>query len=314
MDKDDSLIVSDSMVLHSQLRLRWMVGFACLLTLAFSGTLFSLAVHVSNSHLHSHILLIPFICAYLIRIKWRELPQVYDSSFGWAIIAFGLGGATLVAGKVFGVGMGSSNDSLALMTLSYIFFLVGGGFQFLGRAWMAKAAFPVGFLIFMVPLPDGVVTWVENALVLASAEATHLFFGIAGTPVFREGTVFHIPGIVLRVATECSGIRSSWVLFITSLLASYLFLRSPWHRAILVALVIPLGILRNGFRIMVIGLLCVNVGPEMIESAIHKRGGPFFFGLSLIPLFLVAWCLYRREGTARTAETRRESHDYSNED
>ena len=43
----------------------------------------------------------------------------------------------------------------------------------------------------------------------------------------RHGTVFELPGIVLQVAQECSGIRSSWVLLITSLLASHLFLKNP---------------------------------------------------------------------------------------
>ena len=96
------------------------------------------------------------------------------------------------------------------------------------------------------------------------------------------------------MAEECSGIRSSWVLFITSLLASQLFLRSPWRRIILVAFVIPLAIARNGFRILVIGLLCVHVGPHMIDSFIHHRGGPIFFVLSLIPLFvLLSW--FRRQ-------------------
>ena len=113
--------------------------------------------------------------------------------------------------------------------------------------------------------------------------------------VLRDGTVFQLPGIVIRVAQECSGIRSSWVLFVTSILASHLFLKSPWRRALLVAFVIPLGILRNGFRIVVIGLLCVHVGPEMIHSIIHRRGGPFFFALSLIPLFLVLWWLRRTD-------------------
>jgi exosortase/archaeosortase family protein len=104
-----------------------------------------------------------------------------------------------------------------------------------------------------------------------------------------------LPNIALRVAQECSGIRSSWVLFITSVLASYLFLRSPWRRAVLVLFIFPLAILRNGFRIMVIGLLCVHIGPEMIHSIIHRRGGPLFFALSLIPLFLLPWWLWRGE-------------------
>ena len=114
----------------------------------------------------------------------------------------------------------------------------------------------------------------------------------------RHGTIFELPGIVLQVAQECSGIRSSWVLFITSLLASHLFLESPWRRFVLVAFVIPLGILRNGFRVFVIGMLCVHVGPHMIDSVIHHQGGPLFFALSLVPLFLLLWWLRRGEQRA----------------
>ena len=102
-------------------------------------------------------------------------------------------------------------------------------------------------------------------------------------------------GSWVRVAQECSGIRSSWVLFISSLIASHMFLRTRWRRLVLVAFVIPLGIIRNGFRIVVIGLLCVHVGPHMIDSIIHRRGGPFFFVLSLVPLTLLLWWLRSQE-------------------
>ena len=67
------------------------------------------------------------------------------------------------------------------------------------------------------------------------------------------------------------------------------------RRAALVSAVIPLAILRNGFRIFVIGSLCVQIGPTMIHSIIHRRGGPIFFTLSLIPLFLFLWLLQRGE-------------------
>jgi len=48
------------------------------------------------------------------------------------------------------------------------------------------------------------------------------------------------------------------------ILAANLFLKTSWRRIVLVACIIPLAILRNGFRILVIGLLCVNAGPQMI--------------------------------------------------
>jgi exosortase/archaeosortase family protein len=63
--------------------------------------------------------------------------------------------------------------------------------------------------------------------------------------------------------------------------------------------VLPLALLRNGFRIFVVGELCVNYGPQMIESYVHRHGGPFFFGLSLIPFFLLVIWLSRRERRAR---------------
>jgi exosortase/archaeosortase family protein len=117
------------------------------------------------------------------------------------------------------------------------------------------------------------------------------------------GTVFQLPGISIMVAKECSGIRSSLVLVITSLLAANMFLRTTWRRALLVGAVIPLGLLRNGFRILVISLLCVHIGPEMINSPIHRRGGPIFFVASLIPLFVVLWWLRRGEVAAQPTRT-----------
>ena len=155
------------------------------------------------------------------------------------------------------------------------------------------------------PPPPRGRRWLETASKLASAEMAALLFSIAGTPVLRDGNVFQLPGIIIEVAQECSGIRSSWVLFITSLMASYLFLKTPWRRAVLVSLVIPLAILRNGLRILTIGVLCVQFGPQMINSVIHHRGGPLFFALSLIPLFLVLWWLRKEEKTEGRGRSQR---------
>jgi exosortase/archaeosortase family protein len=128
----------------------------------------------------------------------------------------------------------------------------------------------------------------------------NVLFHLSGTPILRAGAVFQLPNITIEVAQECSGIRSSWVLLMTSILAANLFLKTPWRRFALVAFVIPLAILRNGFRILVIGLLCVHRGPQMIHSPIHSRGGPVFFALSLIPFLFVLWLL--RKGDVHTRQ------------
>jgi exosortase C (VPDSG-CTERM-specific) len=278
-------------------RLIGFLAFVVLLAVAFVHPLISLMKYAVGTDIHSHIVLVPIISAYLIYIRRKELPTDYVFAPGRGLVLVGAGLAALVAsGSLSKTNTSlSQNDYLSLIAFAFVCLVSAGGFLFLGRKWMAAAAFPFAFLIFMVPLPDSVVDWLENASKLASAEAAALFFNISGTPVLRDGTVFQLPGIVIQVAQECSGIRSSLVLFITSLLASYLFLKSPWRRAVLVSLVIPLAILRNGLRILVIGVLCVQFGPQMINSVIHHRGGPLFFALSLIPLFLLLWWLRNGE-------------------
>lgn len=273
-----------------------MVIFGAVLTLALAAPLYSLMLYASGVDLHSHILLIPFVAAYLLCTKEPRPSAEFATSPLWAA-AFGAAGLAALAARLTleAPEAISVNDRHSLLAFSYVSLLVAGGFLFLGREWMKQAAFPVSILVFMVPLPDELTHWLETGSQDASALAAALFFNLAGIPHLHEGHVFKLETITLRVAQECSGIRSSFVLFITGIIAAQLFLKSPWRRLVFILLIIPLGILRNGFRILVIGWLCVEYGPHMIHSFIHRRGGPVFFLLSLIPLFIILWWLRRGE-------------------
>jgi exosortase C (VPDSG-CTERM-specific) len=275
--------------------------FAVVLVAVFGHSLLTLINYAASSQLYSYILLIPFVSAYLLYIWRHQLPKKYTVDLPLAIVSIAIGLGILIftywldfAGRAPGI-----NDRLTLMTLSFLCCLAAGGFFFFGRAWMQAAAFPLAYLIFMVPMPDAMADALETASKYASAEAANVLFHLSGTPFLREGLVFQLPNITIEVAQECSGIRSSFVLFITSILAANLFLKGWWRRFALVAFVIPLAILRNGFRILVISLLCVHLGPQMIHSLIHRRGGPLFFVLSLIPFLLFLWLLRKGDEQAR---------------
>ncbi len=279
--------------------------FVILLLAAFGRPLLGLANYAAHSSLHSHILLIPFVSGYLLYLRRDQLPKerVADLPFGIVLLACGLGVFLFTHWLAFAGGAPADNYYFVLLTTSFLCCLVAGGFFFFGRAWMRAAAFPLAYLIFMVPMPDAMADALETASKYASAEVANVLFHLSGTPILRAGLFFQLPNITIEVAQECSGIRSSWVLLMTSILAANLFLKTPWRRFALVAFVIPLAILRNGFRILVIGLLCVNVGPQMIHSVIHTRGGPVFFVLSLIPLLLALWWLRRGEIRTRSVES-----------
>jgi exosortase C (VPDSG-CTERM-specific) len=276
----------------------WSGGcFVIVLLAAFAQPLLALMNYAAGSQLYSYILLVPFVSAYLLYLRRDQLPKTCVTDLPLAVIslAAGLGVLVLMYWLDFVRQRPSDNDRLALLTLSFLCFLAAGGFFFFGRGWMRAAAFPLAYLIFMVPMPDAMADALETASKYASAEVANLLFHLSGTPFLRAGLIFQLPNITIEVAQECSGIRSSWVLLMTSILAANLFLKTPWRRFALVAFVIPLAILRNGFRILVIGLLCVHMGPQMIHSLIHRRGGPLFFMLSLIPFFAVLWWLRRRD-------------------
>ena len=285
---------------------RWRVWsgicYAIVLLVIFARPLLTLISYVAASQLHSYVLLVPFVSAYLLYLRRDQLPRnrTTDLPFTLASLAAGLGLAAFTYSLEFTGRAPATNGRIVLLTLSFLCCLAAGGFFFLGRDWMKAAAFPLAYLIFMVPMPDAMADALEMASKTAAAEVANVLFHLSGTPFLREGPIFQLPNITIEVAQACSGIRSSWVLLMTSILAANIFLKTRWRRLALVVFVIPLAILRNGFRILVIGLLCVNVGPQMIHSLIHRRGGPLFFALSLIPFFVVLWWL--RKGDVRTRQ------------
>lgn len=272
----------------------WLALLA-VITAAFSPALVELARYSLDHDLHSHVLLVPAVSGYVLWLRWNALPRRSGPCWGGVAVASMAGVGLLLADLWLPAESLSHNDHLSLMALALAAFWAAAGWLMMGRRWMRAAAFPHLFLVFMAPMPDALLAWAESLSQAGSAMTAGWFFEAAGVPHLREGLVFRLPGISLEVAEECSGIRSSWVLLMTTLLAGHLLLRGGWHRLLVALLVVPIGLLRNGLRIMVIGLLCVEQGPQVVEGTLHRRGGPLFFILSLLPLFLVLWWLHRRE-------------------
>lgn len=273
--------------------------FAALAALAvgFGAPLFHLARFAAGSELYSFALLMPWVSLYLVWLKKRSLLIESRPARGWGMAMLGGGCAVLAAyWLVTRTGLKlAEEDRLAFTTFSFILCLSGICFWFLGRETLRSLAFPLGILIFIVPLPAHVTGNIETFLQNGSAAVAEGLFNLSGMVFSREGLSFHLPGMRIQVAPECSGLHSSVVLLVVSLIAGHLFLRSAKARVALAAAVVPLALLRNGFRIFTIGQLCVHLGPQMIDSPIHRRGGPLFFVASLIPFLGLLLFLQRAE-------------------
>ena len=277
-------------------RLRWFGAVTGLLVLVFGFPLVTLAKFAFGSELYSYILLIPVICGYFVWIRRVQLESPRGAGWG-AVVPFvvGLGLLTGYCLTYQAVPALSLEDSLALVIGAFYAFVIAGGWLTLGARALAQVAYPLGLLGLVVPLPSRWVDWLEIFLQNTSGWTAYAMLKLSGIPVVLAGLTLVMQPVPLQVARECSGIHSTVVLLITSLIAAYLFLHSPWRRAVLVVATIPLGILRNGFRIFTLGQLAVHYDPNVLNTWIHHRGGPIFFLFSLAGLYLVLRLLRRGE-------------------
>jgi len=305
-DPTSSATINDTTLPPRQMRAFLVMALA--LAACFSLPLIQLVKLALKTEIQSHILLIPFIFVYLWKtgrspdsnpqsaIGNPQLTPAFRASLFPALLAALCGLAGLVAYWVLGKsGRIPHNDALSLSTASFLCFVLAAALATLGSSALRPRFFAIAFLVFMIPLPLALIEFMSLGLQRASAEAAEWMLALTGMPTFREGMRFQFPGLAIMVAEECSGVRSTFVLFITSLLAGHLFLRTGWKKAVLALAIFPLGILRNGFRVTAISWLTVHVDRGIIDGPLHHHGGPLFFLLSLVPLFGVLWILRRSD-------------------
>lgn len=284
---------------RSNLRLCLFGLFAASVVVLFLGPVSSLFRLAWKSQLYSHALLVPAISAWFVFRRREPLPPFRTSPA--AAAAFFLASGLMIAWAARTTLLGT--DLLAIQMTSLLLMLGGVWMLFLGSPSFRELLFPLLFMLFLVPLPGTAVHLISIMLQDGSASLSHWTFAAMGWPIFRSGHVLILPGLTLEVAEECSGINSTFALFITSVLAGQLLLKSPWKRALFVGVVLPLGILRNTFRIVSLAILTIKVDRRIIDSPLHHHGGPIFFALSLIPLFALLIALWWSEKKRLLAET-----------
>ena len=271
-------------------------GLSLILLLAavawFWQPLASLISLTQQQEHYSHIVLIPCLSLYVLYLDQKAIfaSREWSPWLGSMLIGLGALGYWRADPATFAA------DQLSMMILAWVVICWGIFVSCFGISLCRKVSFGLLFLLFMVPLPSFLLDAIIGFLQRSSAEATEVLFSVLGVPVFRQGFLFSLSNFTIHVAEECSGIRSALSLFITSLVAGHFFLRSVWGKMGLVAVVVPLAIVKNAFRIVGLSLLANYVDPTFItNSALHRSGGIPLFLLSLVVLFSLVWLLRRSE-------------------
>jgi exosortase len=255
----------------------------------------------------SYIVFIPLVSLYLIYEDRRRIfGTVAGSPIPGAVLS-SLGILLYLVARKGPVGPSVPVENFALYSLSAVLFLEGilGLLAGAGGLWAAR--FPLLFLFFMIPIPEGILGPIVRFLQWGSAEVTYWLFRSVGVPIFRDGYLFTLPGLTIEVAEQCSGIRSGISLFLVGILAGHIFLKSGWRKLGLAAAVVPITIAKNGLRIVTISLLGAYVDRQVLSGPLHRAGGVPFFGVALVMLAIVLWAV--RKGESRKTPRSPRIHD-----
>jgi exosortase len=268
--------------------------------LLFWRTLSSLASLSFHDELASHILLIPFISAFLMYLERKRIfltPRYCP--------AIGVPGLLLAVILWFSLQTPflsslQNTDRLALAATSIVLAWISMFVLFYGTGSFKAAAFPLLFLFLMSPIPAVVAEHIVSVLQKGSAETCYALFRLMGVPVIRHGFRFSLPGVDIEVAQQCSGIHSGLSLFLAGLLAEHILLQGYWKKACLVLCIFPIAIFKNAVRIVTIAWLGIHVNPGFFQGTLHRQGGLPFSLLSLALLAVLIWLLRRPMASSKT--------------
>ena len=236
---------------------------------------------------YSHGFLVPIIAGYFLWQRWPELKEkiVKPDNLGLVVIIIGLLQLTVAW-------LGTEYFT---MRSSLVVLLVGMILYWFGREVLKGMALPLGYLLFMVPIPYIIYDAVAFPLKLFITRVSVGFLKLIGVAVLREGNIIMLPTTTLEVADACSGTRSLMSLLALAVAYAFFIHTSNLKRWVLIVSAIPIAIVTNAMRVIVTGILAQWWGAKAAEGFFHEFAGLAVFGLAMV-LLVAEGALLRRGG------------------
>ena len=236
---------------------------------------------------YSHGFLIPVIAGYMI---WTDKEALAGMS-----VKPSLWGAVLIAASLFLLLVGDALESvvagsggLFVKGVSFPLMLAGMALLFLGPHVLKKLAFPLAYLLFMVPLPGGIFKMLTLPLQDYATGVTTSVLKLAGIDTFREGNIIVLPAMTLGVVEACSGIRSLFSLLALACAMAFIFIpKNQWVlRVLMVLSAVPIAIMTNAFRVTATGFMSHFWGSDMAQGFYHDFSGWVVFLMAMAILVI----------------------------
>jgi len=226
----------------------------------------------------------PIILAVGLWLLWGKAPALAALPRRPAPIAAGLLMAVAIAAFV----LGRSQTIWSLEISAQIVVLAALMLAFFGPRALRVVAFPMFFLVFMIPWPGEWVDAVTQPLKSAvSAVAASLLY-TAGYPVGRSGVILTVGPYQLLVADACAGLNSLFTLEALGLLYMNLMrYQSVLRNVALALLIVPISFAANVVRVVILVLVTYHFGDAAGQGFVHGFAGLVLFIVALLLILSV---------------------------
>jgi len=249
-----------------------------LVAVLFYPTFAWLVYNWMNNSYYSHGFLVPLISGFFL---WRSRDAFgkdrrEPSNLGLIVL-----GISLVVYLVAQIWQAYHLSAFALILL-----LTGLTLYFLGQEATRRIAFPLFFLLFMIPLPfiNRVSPAMESFTTRVSTAAVRLL----GIPASNLGSQIQLPNSSFTVGAACSGLNSVVALATLVVIFIYILEGSRLAKILLLVMAIPIAIVANIFRVSSILVIAHFFGAEAGMKYFHDYSSPVLFLLAFALLILAS--------------------------
>lgn len=239
----------------------------------------------SNDDNYSHGF---FIVPLALYFAWERRDKILAAPHQPSLL-----GLVIVAGSLFLLIAGLLGAELFLSRVSIVLTLTGAVLFLFGWPMLRVLAFPLAFMLLMIPLPALIFNKIAFPLQLLASHVGEYSVRSLDIPILREGNVLILANAKLEVAEACSGIRSLVSLFTLGIVFGYFVDNRVWVRTFIALSAIPVAILANGLRVASAGVAAHNYGTAGVEGLFHEFSGWVVFVVAFLMMFALQRLLQR---------------------
>ena len=239
-----------------------------------------------NIDTYNHLLLVPFITAWLVGLKEDELAALTPQPFWPGLVGVAAALALWWVGETRGINLIAQAGAVAALQAAVV--------TVLGLRVSLLLALPLAFASFMVPFGDEIIPPLQAITAEIAIALTHL----SGVPATIEGIHIHTPAGLFIVAEACSGVKFLIAMVTLAVLVCFTRFERWSRRAAFLAACIIVPVLANGVRAWATIYVAQYVGAEQATGFDHLVYGWIFFAIVVAALLGGAWRFFEREPEA----------------